>query len=105
MPALTVANREGSETTIEGRVGLSLMETIRDNGFDELLALCSGCCSCGTCHVYIDVAFAGKLPEMSEDEHELLGSLRHRYETSRLACQIVVTETLAGLRVSIAPED
>jgi 2Fe-2S ferredoxin len=41
--------------------GRTVMEVIRDAGFDELLALCGGCCSCATCHVYVDPAFADKL--------------------------------------------
>ena len=46
MPKLLVTNRAGEETTVEATAGLSVMENIRDNGFDELLALCGGCCSC-----------------------------------------------------------
>jgi 2Fe-2S ferredoxin len=81
------------------------MEVIRDEGFDELLALCGGCCSCATCHVYIDPAFAGALPAMSEDENDLLDSSDNRNETSRLSCQVPVTADLEGLKVTIAPED
>ncbi|MCA1661493.1 MAG: ferredoxin, partial [Novosphingobium sp.] len=51
MPRLLVTNRAGFETAAEATAGLSVMENIRDNGFDELLALCGGCCSCATCHV------------------------------------------------------
>jgi ferredoxin len=54
MPKLTIVTRDGTESTVEGRVGWSVMENIRDNGFDELLALCGGCCSCATCHVHVD---------------------------------------------------
>ena len=78
---------------------------IRDSGFDELLALCGGCCSCATCHVYVDPAFADSLPAMSEDENDLLDSSDHRNDTSRLSCQVVLTDALDGLRVTIAPED
>ena len=51
MPKLTVVDRSGTERMIEVGDGLTVMEAIRDNGFDELLALCGGCCSCATCHV------------------------------------------------------
>jgi 2Fe-2S ferredoxin len=81
------------------------METIRDAGMDELLALCGGCCSCATCHVHIDPAFPGLLPPMSEDEDDLLDSSDHRNGTSRLSCQMALTNDLNGLRVTIAPED
>ena len=105
MPKLIVVDRAGVEKTIEAQAGLTLMEAIRDNGFDELLALCGGCCSCATCHVYVDPAFADKLPAMSEDENDLLESSDHRNETSRLSCQVPLTADMDGLKVSIAAED
>jgi len=105
MPKLIVVNRDGAEQTVEGDKGLSVMEVIRDHGFDELLALCGGCCSCATCHVYVDPAFADALPAMSEDENDLLDSSDHRNDTSRLSCQVVLSNALDGLRVTIAPED
>lgn len=105
MPKLIVINRSGEEQTVDGDNGLSVMEVIRDNGFDELLALCGGCCSCATCHVYVDPTFAGVLPAMSEDENDLLDSSDHRNDTSRLSCQVVLSDALEGLRVTIAPED
>lgn len=105
MPKLTIVTRDGTETTIDADAGLSLMEAIRDNGFDELLALCGGCCSCATCHVYIDPAFADQLPEVSADENDLLDSSDNRQETSRLSCQVMLTDALDGLKATLAPED
>ena len=105
MPKLTVVNRAGEESTIEVESGLTVMEAIRDNGFDELLALWGGCCSCATCHVHVDPAFAEKLPPMGEDEDDLLDSSDHRAPTSRLSCQIPFTDDLSGLKVTIAEED
>ena len=105
MPKLVVVTREGDESVFEAESGLSVMEVIRDNGVDELLALCGGCCSCATCHVYVDPAFAAVLPEMSDDENDLLDSSDHRNDTSRLSCQIQMTDDLDGLTVTIAPED
>ena len=105
MPKLTVINRAGEESTIDADTGLSVMEAIRDNGFDELLALCGGCCSCATCHVHVDAAWVDKLPAISADEDDLLDSSDHRNAASRLSCQVTVTPDLAGLRVTIAPED
>lgn len=105
MPKLTVIDREGAERSVEGESGLSIMEVIRDHGFDELLALCGGCCSCATCHVYVDPAYESALPPMSEDENDLLDSSGHRQPASRLSCQIPFGETLDGLTVRIAPED
>lgn len=105
MPKLTVVTREGQETTVEAENGLSVMEVIRDAGFDELLALCGGCCSCATCHVYVDGELADKLAPMGEDENDLLDSSDHRNESSRLSCQLKISDALDGLRVTIAPED
>ncbi|MFX8063452.1 2Fe-2S iron-sulfur cluster-binding protein, partial [Acinetobacter baumannii] len=82
--------------------GLSVMEVIRDAGIDEILALCGGCCSCATCHVHVDPDFAAKLPKMSEDENDLLDSSADRDATSRLSCQIELTDALDGLKVRIA---
>lgn len=105
MPKLIVVNRAGEEQAVDGDNGLSVMEVIRDNGFDELLALCGGCCSCATCHVYVDPAFTGLLPDMSDDENDLLDSSDHRDERSRLSCQLAMTDELDGLTITIAPED
>jgi ferredoxin, 2Fe-2S len=105
MPKLIVINRAGEENSVEAQIGLSVMEAIRDNGFDELLALCGGCCSCATCHVHVDPAFVAKLPPMSEDENDLLDSSDHRSASSRLSCQVAMTAELDGLRVTLAPED
>jgi 2Fe-2S ferredoxin len=105
MPELWVTTREGGETAVEGKAGLTVMEVIRDNGFDELLALCGGSCSCATCHVYVDPAFAALLPRLSADEDDLLDGSSHRTPQSRLSCQIPFGDKLAGLKVKIAPED
>jgi 2Fe-2S ferredoxin len=102
---LIVTGRDNTEKAVEGTAGTSLMEAIRDNGFDELLALCGGCCSCATCHVYVDEAFLAKLPTLSDDENDLLDSSDQRRANSRLSCQIPLNGDLEGLRVTIAPED
>lgn len=105
MPEIIVTSREGETSPLSVKAGVTLMEALRDGGHDEMLALCGGCCSCATCHVYIDPEFAGLLSKMSDDENELLDSSSHRNDTSRLACQIKLTDALSGLRATIAPED
>jgi 2Fe-2S ferredoxin len=105
MPKLHVTTRDGAVREVQGQTGLSLMEVIREAGFDELLALCGGCCSCATCHVRVDPEWSHALAAMSEDESDLLDSSDHRTEFSRLSCQIPVSEALDGMRVKIAPED
>jgi 2Fe-2S ferredoxin len=105
MPKLIVTTRSGDTREVEAQAGLTVMEAIRDNGFDELLALCGGCCSCATCHVHVDLEFADRLPPLSQDEDDLLDSSDDRDETSRLSCQIPFTDELDGLKVRIAEED
>lgn len=105
MAKMFVTCRAGEEHVIEATAGLSVMEMVRDAGVDELLALCGGCCSCATCHIYIDPAFTERLEPMSEDENDLLDSSDHRNGSSRLSCQINFNSALDGLRVTIAPED
>jgi len=105
MPELKVITREGAQQTIDASPEVSVMEALRDSGFDELLALCGGCCSCATCHVYVDPAFAAALPPVTEDENDLLDGSPHRNDFSRLSCQIMMTDALSGMTVTIAPED
>tara|TARA_R110000772_G_scaffold49100_21_gene112272 strand:- start:2662 stop:2979 length:318 start_codon:yes stop_codon:yes gene_type:complete len=105
MPTIHVTNRSGEEKAVVVDSGVNVMEAIRDNGFDELLALCGGCCSCATCHVHIGAEWKDKLPAMTEDEDDLLESSEHRDEFSRLSCQIELNDDLDGLKVKIAEED
>jgi 2Fe-2S ferredoxin len=105
MAELTITGRDGTRRTVQGRNGWTVMEIIRDAGFDELLALCGGCCSCATCHVLVAEEWAGKLKPVSADEDDLLDSSSHRGPGSRLSCQIDFRPDLDGLEVTIAPED
>ena len=105
MPELIVTTREGEARALDPALGLTVMEAIRDAGIDELLALCGGVCSCATCHIHVDPEFADRLPAMSGDENDLLDSSSSRDARSRLACQIRLNDSLAGLRVTIAEED
>ena len=104
MPRVIVTTRNGEVLSLDADANRTLMEVIRDNGVSELLALCSGCCSCATCHVYVDPDFAGRLQPMTEDEHALLDGSPYRSSASRLSCQIRLTDALNGLRVTVAPE-
>ncbi|WP_156843168.1 2Fe-2S iron-sulfur cluster-binding protein [Novosphingobium aquimarinum] len=105
MPKLIVTTREGETRNIEAANGHSVMEAIRNAGIDELLAICGGCCSCATCHVYVEPDSAGELSAVSETEDDLLDSSDHRKAGSRLSCQIIMSDELDGLKVEIAPED
>lgn len=105
MPTLTVVDRAGEERTVDAEVGLSVMEVLKINGFEDILALCGGCCSCATCHVHVDAAYLDRLPPVSEDEDDLLDAVEDRDATSRLSCQLPVTDALEGMRVTIGAED
>ena len=105
MALIHVIDSEGEEHEVEGQVGLSLMESLRDldNG---TLALCGGMCSCATCHCFIEEPWASSLLERQDDELELLEDLdSFRQDQSRLTCQVEFTEDMDGIRVEIAPDE
>jgi 2Fe-2S ferredoxin len=102
---IIVTTRQGDVARLPLQSGMSLMEAIREAGNDELLALCGGCCSCATCHVHVDPAFADRLPPIGADGNDLLDSSDHRNANSRLSCQIKLAGDMDGLRVTLAPED
>lgn len=105
MPKLLITTRAGEVRELRANLNQTLMEVIRDEGID-IEALCGGCCSCATCHVYIDPGFAQEMPEISDDENLLLdGSIHRDPETSRLSCQIRLNEQMEGLRATVAPAD
>ena len=103
--SVTLVRQDGSEHAIEAVEGESVMAAIRDAGFDELLALCGGSCSCATCHCFFDDATMAKVGPATGDEADLLGGSSSSGRNSRLSCQIKVSPELAGMRVTIAPED
>ncbi|MFV3130439.1 2Fe-2S iron-sulfur cluster-binding protein [Niveispirillum sp. KHB5.9] len=105
MPTIIATDRDGQEHALAAKAGLSLMENLRDNDLD-VAAICGGCCSCATCHVYVDADWLGALDPQAMDERELVQDSAHfRDGVSRLSCQIRVTDRLDGLRVTLAPED
>ena len=104
MLEISVTNWGGETTSITVVGGISLMEAMRDSGYDGIMALCGGCCSCATCHVYIDVSDNSLIPAMGVDENELLESSEYRKANSRLSCQVMLTDGISGLKVTIAPE-
>jgi len=105
MPRLLVIDRDGIERELDAPAGTSLMEPLRD--MDEgVTAICGGMCSCATCHVYVDAAWAPKLTPAMSDEMDMLRDLASfRPAASRLSCQIPLVDALDGLRVTIAPEE
>jgi 2Fe-2S ferredoxin len=91
----------GDEQTAEGSVGLSLMETALNNCVPGIVADCGGNCSCGTCRVFVDPTWYAKVGEPNELEAEMLEMHAEQRENQRLSCQLVLTEELDGLTVSL----
>ena len=105
MPRIHVTDINGNDHIIEGQIGLKLMEILREYDFG-VAASCGGCCSCATCHVYVDPAWIAKLSEMQSDERDLISMLTtYNEETSRLSCQVPFTEQMDGIKVTVAPEE
>ena len=105
MPRIHVSGRDGGVQMVEASTGQSLKDALKRAGFDEILGLCGGFASCGTCHVHVAEAWLDRLPAMQSDEDELLGFSDWRQPNSRLACQIPFTDALDGIAVIVAPED
>jgi 2Fe-2S ferredoxin len=99
---INVERSNGEKQVVTATVGQSLMEALRTAGIDQILAICGGCCSCATCHVYIDDSFREKLPSLGASEDDLLDSSNHRTAQSRLSCQIRLTEDISGIAESRA---
>ena len=99
---IVVIDREGNRSTIDGDNNSTLMEVIRDEGLD-IEAACGGCCSCATCHVYIDNKWLEKLPPIHDEEESMLDQAFHVTSQSRLGCQIEYNISINGIKLTLAP--
>lgn len=99
-----VTDLEGKEHALEAIEGWRVMEIIREHGL-PIKAECGGCCACATCHVYVDEEWVDKLPEMREDEEEMLDEAFDLQDNSRLSCQLIMSEEYDGLKVKLAAID
>lgn len=101
-----VTDFEGKEHALEAIEGWRVMEIIRDHGL-PIKAECGGACACATCHVYVDAAWMPKLEALnmvkSEDEEDMLDEVFELEDNSRLSCQLIMSEELDGLKVTLAP--
>ena len=97
-----VTDFDGVQHEIDFPEGWPLMEAMKAAGI-AVKAECGGCCLCGTCHVYVDDAWAGHLPAIGSDEQGQLGEVPEVMPQSRLSCQIVGTSHLNGIKVALAP--
>ena len=100
MPKMTFLNKDGGRVEVEAPNGLSVLEIAHSNGID-LEGACEGSLACSTCHVVVDPAYYDRLPEASEDEEDMLDLAFGLTHTSRLGCQIIITDDLDGLEVTL----
>jgi ferredoxin, 2Fe-2S len=100
MARMVFIERDGTRKEVEAPLGLSLLEIAHRNGVD-LEGACEGSLSCSTCHVVVEPEWYDMLPEASEDEEDMLDLASGLTKTSRLGCQIKITEELDGLTVRL----
>lgn len=100
MPKITYIDSSGNERTVEGKNGMTVMETAIKHNVPGIDADCGGACACATCHVYVDPAFMDKVGKPSAMEQSMLDFAENVRETSRLSCQIKIREDLDGLKVT-----
>ena len=103
MAKLNVTDREGGEHELDGQIGWSVMEIIRENNLD-IEAACGGCCACATCHVYVEETWLPKVGKPGPDETMMLDEALDVQDNSRLSCQMKWSADLDGLKVTLAPK-
>ena len=99
MPKIHFTDHEGTTRDVDAKVGQSVMEAAVANMIPGIDADCGGACACATCHVYVDPDWAGKLKARDDMEESMLDFAEDVRETSRLSCQILMSDELDGLKV------
>ena len=97
---MTFIERDGTRREVDAPLGLSVLEIAHQNGVD-IEGACEGSLACSTCHVIVDTAWFRKLAEPTEDEEDMLDLAFDLQQTSRLGCQLIMTEALDGLVVRL----
>ncbi|MDO6963942.1 2Fe-2S iron-sulfur cluster-binding protein [Rhizobium alvei] len=101
MPKLVIIESDGNRHELEVAVGSTVMENAVRNSIPGIVAECGGACACATCHVYVDEAFAEKAGQPDPMEEDMLDFAYDVRPTSRLSCQIKMTQDLDGLTVHV----
>ena len=99
---IIVTDQAGEVHELEGLDGWRAMEVIRDWGLD-IKAECGGSCTCATCHVWVDEVWFARLPAREDCEDDLLAASRDQKKNSRLSCQIILSDALDGLQLTLTP--
>jgi 2Fe-2S ferredoxin len=100
---MTFVNKDGSRMEVDAPVGLSVLEIAHANNI-EIEGACEGSLACSTCHVVVDAEDYERLSEATEDEEDMLDLAFGLTTTSRLGCQIIMSEELDGLTVTLPKE-
>jgi 2Fe-2S ferredoxin len=100
MPKMTFIERDGTRREVDAPLGLSVLEVAHKHGVD-IEGACEGSLACSTCHVIVDAEWYELLKEATEDEEDMLDLAFGLTKTSRLGCQIIITEDLDGLTVKL----
>jgi len=103
MVMVTFVSHRGQAVTVAARGGQSLMEAAVEHGVDGIEAICGGGCACATCHVLVDPAWMALVGPPSDMEADMLSGVDEANETSRLSCQVKLTQALDGLTVATPP--
>lgn len=101
MPKITLIEHGGAVHHLDAAVGQSVMQVAMSNRVPGIIADCGGSCSCATCHVYVDPAWAARVPPPSQAERDMIDCALHVKENSRLSCQIELTEALDGIVLTL----
>jgi 2Fe-2S ferredoxin len=105
MPKVVFITLDGAQRVVDANAGESVMAVAVRNGIPGIIGECGGNCSCATCHVYVDGDFAPRVGGAKDMEDDLLDlGVADRRDTSRLSCQIAVTDALDGLTVHVPAE-
>jgi len=99
MPKITFIEHDGTVHTVEAEIGSTVMETAQRNSVTSIVAECGGSCTCATCLVHVDEKWSEVVGKRSAEEEDMLDFAFEVKPTSRLSCQIKVTEALDGLVV------
>jgi 2Fe-2S ferredoxin len=100
MPKMVFIERDGTQKEVEAPLGLSVLEIAHRNSVD-IEGACEGSLACSTCHVIVDASWFAKLAKPTEDEEDMLDLAFDLQETSRLGCQLIMTDALDGLVVKL----
>ncbi|WP_085123966.1 ferredoxin family 2Fe-2S iron-sulfur cluster binding protein [Tistlia consotensis] len=103
MPKMVFIERDGNRKEVDAPVGLSVLEIAHRNDVD-IEGACEGSLACSTCHVIVAPEWYERLKEPSEDEEDMLDLAFDLQKTSRLGCQLIMTEELDGLTVALPGE-